>query len=119
MVLQHINYKMPIYKDCTLGELLFISISSFLSLSISLFFITKILFGLGCIGFAIGILLIVPVTRFLCGRLQTVKYGKPYGYYHHLFLRKVHKSFLLNFFVKIRFLVREGKWSVRRQPSNN
>lgn len=119
MILQHINYKMPIYKDCTLGELLFIGISTFLSLSISLFIVTKIILGMGCIGFAMGILLIVPVTRFLCGRLQTVKYGKPYGYYHHLFLSKAHKSFLLNYFLKIKFVEREGKWSIRRQHSNN
>lgn len=110
MILNHINYKMPIYKDCTFGELMFVGGCTFLILSTTLSLLTKLLFGIAGVGLAIAFLVLVHTTRFLLGRLQKVKYGKPYGFYRQLLLKKVANNFNL----KLPFVIREGKWSVRR-----
>lgn len=114
MILPHINHKMPIYKDCTLGELLTIGTLVFLSLSMTLSLLTKCLLGFAWIGFSIAILALVHVTRFLCGKLQKIKYGKPYGYYQQLFMKKTQNTFLKTI-IKMPFVTRRSKWSVRRK----
>jgi conjugative transfer region protein (TIGR03750 family) len=106
MVLNHINHKMPIYKDCTLGEMMVVGIFAFLIMSLVLSFLTFLFFGFAWIGFAISILSLVHVTRFLLGRLQKIKYGKPYGYYKQLILKK-------QSFIPLPYVQREGKWSVK------
>jgi len=97
---------MPIYKDCTLGEMLFVGGIAFITMSSIFSTLSSIFIGLAWIGFALSILLLVHVTRFLLGQLQKIKYGKPYGYYRQLILKK------LNFHP---YVVREDKWSVRRE----
>lgn len=114
MILNMINHKMPIYKDCTLGEMLFVGGLTFLTLSITLSLLTKLLFDFAWIGFALSILLLVHTSRFLLGRLQKVKYGKPHGYYQQLLLKNLQKSFLLQSLLKHSYVQRCGKWSVRR-----
>lgn len=115
MILNHVNHKMPIYKDCTLGEMLFVGICTFLALSIILSLITKLIFGFAWIGFAIAILALVHATRLLLGRLQKVKYGKPYGYYRQLLLKKLQRNVFFQSFLKLPYIQRQGKWSVRRK----
>jgi conjugative transfer region protein (TIGR03750 family) len=105
---------MPIYKDCTLGEMLFVGGCALFLLGTILSLITKFLLGFAWIGLTLAILSLVHVTRFLLGRLQKVKYGKPYGYYQQLFLRHLQKNSFLNSFLKLPFVQRHGKWSVRR-----
>jgi conjugative transfer region protein (TIGR03750 family) len=105
---------MPIYKDCTLGELLIVTAIVFLVLNITLGLVTKIFTGFAWIGFAIAFLLTLHTTRFALGRLQKLKYGKPYGYYQQLFLIYCHQHALLKTVIPLPFLCREGKWSVRR-----
>jgi conjugative transfer region protein (TIGR03750 family) len=107
MILNHVNYKMPIYKDCTLGEMMFVGIFAFLLMSLILSFLTFLFFDFAWIGFALSILSLVHVTRFLLGCLQKIKYGKPYGYYRQLILKNQP-------FFKLPYVQREGKWSVRR-----
>ena len=107
MILNHINHKMPIYKDCTLGEMMVVGAFAFICLSTVLSLLTFLFFDFAWIGFAISILSLVHITRFLLGRLQKIKYGKPYGYYKHLMLKK--QSFL-----KLPYLKRQGKWSVKK-----
>lgn len=114
MVLNHINYKMPIYKDCTLGELMFVGAANLVILGITLSLLTKLLFGIAWIGIALTLLSLVHATRFLLGRLQKVKYGKPYGYYKQLLLKKIQQHSIFKSIFKIAFVQREGKWSVRR-----
>lgn len=114
MILNQINYKMPIYKDCTLGEILFVGLVTFLTLSTGLSLLTKILFGYGIIGFSISVLSMVHITRFLLGRLQKLKYGKPYGYYHQLLFKKLQTHYLFQSILKLPYIQRQGKWSVRR-----
>lgn len=114
MILNHINHKMPIYKDCTLGELMFVGGCTLVTLSIGLSLITKILLGFAWIGFVITILSLVHVTRFLLGRLQKIKYGKPYGYYQQLLFKKLQKNFIFHSLLKLSYVQRQGKWSVRR-----
>ncbi len=113
MILNHINQKMPIYKDCTLAELLVVGTVLLFGTCVPLFLLTHFMLGFGWIGLALSILLLVPLTRFSLGRLQKIKFGKPYGYYQQLFLKKLHYSFL-GTFLKVPFLQQQGKWSVRR-----
>ena len=98
---------MPIYKDCTLGEMMVVGTFAFLIMSLVLSFLTFLFIGFAWIGFAISILSLVHVTRFLLGRLQKIKYGKPYGYYKQLILKKQN-------FIKLPYVQRHGKWSVKK-----
>jgi len=113
-MLNHINHKMPIYKDCTLFELLMVTISYLLAVGSFLSLFTWLLLGYASIGCAITLLSMVHVSRFLLGRLQKIKYGKPYGYYQHLFLKKMAGIPVISAFWQSPWVLREGRWSVRR-----
>jgi conjugative transfer region protein (TIGR03750 family) len=106
MILNHVNHKMPIYKDCTLGEMLVVGGINFTVMSTIFSLLTSIFIGFAWIGFALSILLLVHATRFCLGRLQKIKYGKPYGYYRQWFLKKfnLHPC-----------VIHQIKWSVRRE----
>jgi conjugative transfer region protein (TIGR03750 family) len=110
MILHEINYKMPIYRDCTLGEILSIGTCVFLAEIIVFAFLTKLLFGYAAIGVVITFITFFHVTKFSLNQLQKVKYGKPYGYYKHLLVKKSIEFGLLS----NRYLTRKCKWSVRR-----
>ena len=114
MILNHIHHKMPIYKDCTLGELLGVGVFVFLSLSGVLSVTAHLLFGFAWVGFAGAILLLVPITRLLLSGLQKIKYGKPYGYYQQWVLKQLQHTVVLRVFLKLPYMQRQGKWSVRR-----
>lgn len=110
MILHEINYKMPIYRDCTLGEILSIGTVVFLAEIIVFACLTKLLFGYAAIGVAITFISFFHITKFSLNQLQKVKYGKPYGYYKHLLVKKlIELGFLSD-----RYLARKCKWSVRR-----
>jgi conjugative transfer region protein (TIGR03750 family) len=110
MILHEINYKMPIYKSCTLGEMLAVGACVFIIESITLLILTRLLFNLASIGFAITMLSFFHISKYLLGRLEKVKYGKPQGYYKHSLIKKISAIGLL----KCRYLTRQGRWSVRR-----
>jgi conjugative transfer region protein (TIGR03750 family) len=114
MILNHINNKMPIYKDCTFGELLILGGASLITMGITFSLISRLLLGYTWIGFALTILLLVPTIRLLTGRLQRVKFGKPYGYYQQLFIKRLSQFSFLQSILPMAFVQREGKWSVRR-----
>lgn len=114
-MLNCINHKMPIYKDCTLLELLLVSTGYLVVMGIFLSLLTWMLWGYFLIGFALTLFSMVHATRFLLGRLQRVKYGKPYGYYQQLFLKKLFEKAWINAYWQSPWVVREGKWSVRRR----
>lgn len=114
MVLNHINYKMPIYKDCTLFELLMVSGTYLVLGGIVFSFITWLLIGYASIGMALVLITLLHMTRFLLGRLQRLKYGKPYGYYQQWFLKHLTQNVVLSFLWKTRLVNRSGLWSVRR-----
>lgn len=113
MVLSEINHKMPIYKDCTLGEVILVSLVTIIVLVTTLSILTKSLFGYGAIGCVIALALFIHTSRFILGRLQKLKFGKPYGYYQHLLLKKISHSTLAGI-ISVPFVQRQGKWSVRR-----
>lgn len=114
MILNHVNYKMAIYRDCTLGEILFVGSCTLITLSVGLSVITKLIFSFAWIGLTISILALVHITRFFLGRLQKIKYGKPHGYYQQLLLKKLQKNLILQSFLRLSYVQRKGKWSVRR-----
>ena len=114
MLLNHINHKMPIYKDCTLFELLVVSCGYLALGSIILSIISKLLTGYACIGFALVLMTLVHITRFFLGRLQRLKYGKPYGYYQQLFLKKLAQNSVIRTLWKSQRMTRIGRWSARR-----
>src|SRR5579872_3590056 len=94
-MLNHINHKMPIYKDCTIGEVMAVAISSLIVLTLGLSLCTKILFGYVWPGYLIASALFFFVTKFMLSRLQKLKYGKPYGYYQHLLIKKLSENGLI------------------------
>ncbi len=114
MLLNLINHKMPIYKDCTLFELLIVSCGYLILGGISLSLLSWLLTGFASIGFALILITLVHSTRFLLGRLQRLKYGKPYGYYQQLFLKQVMQTSWLGSLWKTRLITRTGRWSIRR-----
>lgn len=113
MLINNINFKMSVYRDCTLVEMMMVGGLVLLTSTILFFLITRGLFGYGSIGVALSLILLVPFTRLLLGQLQKLKYGKPYGYYQQLFVKTILKMNLISAI----YLIREGKWSVRRYQS--
>lgn len=113
-MLNHVNHKMPIYKDCTLFELMTVSIAWLVVAGLFLSLLTKLVFGYAMIGVALTLLSMVHAIRLLLSRLQKVKYGKPYGYYQHLFLKKLAEISWMGEFWQSPWVLRVGKWSVRR-----
>src|SRR5262245_22045755 len=112
-MLNHINYKMPIYRDCTLVEVMAVAITSYLLLIVILSLLTKLIVGYLWPGYLLASALFVFVTKAVLSKLQKLKYGKPYGYYQHLFIKKLSDCGL----IKSPFITRKGKWSVRRYLS--
>ncbi len=109
-MLNNINHKMPIYKDCTLGEVVAIAAASLIGLTLIFSLLTKICFGYVWPGYLIASALFFFVTKLLLSKLQKLKYGKPYGYYQHLLIKKLSTSGL----IQSNFITRLGRWSVRR-----
>jgi conjugative transfer region protein (TIGR03750 family) len=109
-MLTHINHKMAIYKECTLGEVILVSVASFLGLTFIFSLCTKIMLGYLWPGYLIATALFFFVTQGLLSQLQKWKYGKPYGYYQHLLLKKLSKAQL----IESPYITRVGRWSVRR-----
>lgn len=109
-MLNHINHKMSIYKDCTLGEVMTITIASFVILTLGLSIFSKLFLGYVWPGYLSASALFVFVTRFVLSKLQKMKYGKPYGYYQHWMIRKLIEYGI----IRGVYLTRIGKWSVRR-----
>jgi len=114
MILNHINHKMPIYKDCTLGEMLFVGLFAFIVLFTSLTLISWLIIGYWYIGLLLSVFSLVHVTRFLLSKLQKMKAGKPYGYYQQLILKKLSGHKLFKNLIPLPYIQRIGKWSVRR-----
>lgn len=109
MLLNEINYKMSVYKDCSLNELLFVGSIVFITESLALSFLTRILIGYFSIGVVLTFLSFFHITKFVLLRLQKIKYGKPHGYYKHLLIKK-----LISYGLCQQYVTRTGKWSVRR-----
>jgi conjugative transfer region protein (TIGR03750 family) len=109
-MLNSINHKMPIYKDCTLGEVMVTAVTSLLGLTIVLSLLSKLLLGYFWPGYLLASGLFFFITKLLLSKLQKLKYGKPHGYYQHLAIKKLSESGL----IKSRYLIRVGRWSVRR-----
>lgn len=110
MILQEINHKMPIYKDCTLGEMLGVGAIVFFSEMLVLSLLSRFLCGFAAIGIALTLLSFFHITKYSLSQLQKVKYGKPYGYYKHLILKKLAERG----YIQSKYIIRIGKWSVRR-----
>lgn len=109
-MLNNINHKMAIYKDCTLVELMVTAISVLITLTILFSFITQLLFGYLWPGYLLASALFFIVTRFCLSLLHKLKYGKPYGYYQQRVVKKLSELGLIN----NNYVLRTGKWSVRR-----
>jgi conjugative transfer region protein (TIGR03750 family) len=112
-MLNHINHKMAIYKDCTIGEVIAVAIASFVALTLGLSLLTELMFGYVWPGYLIASALFLFVTKLILSKLQKLKYGKPYGYYQHLLIKKLSDMGIL----RSRYLTRLGRWSVRRFSS--
>ncbi len=109
-MLNNINYKMAIYKDCTIGEVVTVAITSLIILTIGFSICTKVLFGYVWPGYLIASLLFFFVTKIFLSKLQRLKYAKPYGYYQHLLIKKLSEAGLIH----TQYLTQLGRWSIRR-----
>jgi conjugative transfer region protein (TIGR03750 family) len=114
MILPEINQKMPIYRDCTLLEVMVVSFACIVTLMLLLVPTTIICFGYGWIGAVLALVLWVHTSKFFLARLQKLKFGKPYGYYQHVLLKTLSGSTFASW-LPIPFVQRCGKWSVRRK----
>ena len=110
MLLNEINHKMPIYKDCTLGEMLGVGAIVFLFEMIGLSIITWVVFGYASIGVALTFISFFHLTKAVLNQLQKVKYGKPHGYYQQRLVKKAAACGL----IRSLYLTRCGKWSIHR-----
>ena len=109
-MLNLINHKMPIYRGCTIGEVMAVATTSFITLTVGLSIFFKLIFGYVWPGYLLASGLFVFVTKFLLSKLQKLKYGKPYGYYQHFIIKKL----IALGIIRGIYLTRKGKWSVRR-----
>jgi conjugative transfer region protein (TIGR03750 family) len=114
MIFHHIHHKMPIYKDCTFMELMLVGSSYLVLGGILLSILTKLFLGYGSIGIAFILLTLIHATRFILGKLQRIKYGKPFGYYQQALLKKLSTFSLMTYFWSAPWITRQGCWSVRR-----
>lgn len=111
MILHEINHKMPIYKDCTLGEILLVGGLVFSTEAVFFSIVTRLFFGYAAIGVAITFISFFHITKVLLNQLQKVKYSKPHGYYKQWFVKKCTELRL----IQPLYITRCGKWSVRRK----
>ncbi len=109
-MLNNINYKMPIYRDCTLIELMTVAISTLVILTITLSLISKILIGYLWPGYILASALFFFITKLLLSKLQKLKYGKPHAFYQHL----INKKLIMLGLMQGKYITRIGRWSVRR-----
>ena len=108
MVLNEINHKMPIYRDCTLGEIILVGAMSLFIPLIILTVLCKLIFGFGFIGTSIAFISFYPLTKIMLTRLQKIKYGKPYAYFKHRLIKQLIEY---GFYKKL-FITKHQKWSV-------
>lgn len=113
-LLSDINHPMPVYRDCTLLEVIVVSVICLTVLLTVFVLLTTVLFGYGWIGCIVALMLWVHSSRLALSRLQKLKVGKPYGYYQQLWLKRFSQS-LLSPLLPIPYVQRIGKWTVRRK----
>ncbi len=111
MLLHDINHKMPIYKDCTLGEILLVGVLVFLIEVTLLSLLTWLFFHYAFIGVALTFISFFHLTKAFLSQLQKVKHGKPHGFYKQWLIKKLAELH----FIRPFYLTRSGKWSVRRK----
>lgn len=101
---------MPIYKDCTLGEILVVGALVFLT-EITIFaLLTWLILGYAFIGVALTFISFFHITKALLSQLQKIKYGKPHGFYRQRLIKTLSELNL----IRPVYLTRCGKWSIRR-----
>ena len=113
MICHHIHHKMPIYKDCTFLELMSVG-SLYLIVGGGLRLFNSAPVRLCRDWYGLNLLSLVHATRFFLGKLQQIKYGKPYGYYQHAFLKRLSSWPYIAYFWQAPWLQRQGRWSVNR-----
>ncbi len=113
MLLHDINHKMPIYKECTLGEMLGVGAMVFIVEMIVLSMVTWLLFGYASIGVALTFISFFHLTKTVLSQLQKMKYGKPYGHYQQWLVKKAADYGL----IRSLYLTRCGKWSIVRREA--
>jgi conjugative transfer region protein (TIGR03750 family) len=109
-MLNNINHKMAIYKNCTLVELMITAIATLCVLTLIFSIITKLMFGILWPGYLIASVLFFFVTKILLSKLEKLKYGKPYGFYQHSIIKNLSGIGIIH----SRYVIRVGRWSVRR-----
>jgi len=113
-MLNNINHKMPIYKNCTLFELMITTITTLTLLIIALSVLSKIFIGYLWPGFLLATIFFVFINKFMLNKLQQLKYEKPHAYHQQLVIKKLAIIGL----IYVPYVIRIGKWSVRRSVND-
>jgi conjugative transfer region protein (TIGR03750 family) len=111
MILNDINYKMTIYRDCTLSEILTVGALCLILPLIVLCTIFKLFTGYGVFGAVIVIIFFWPIFKGMINKLQKIKSGKPHSYFKHVLIKKLIQLGLYNEI----FIIKHQKWSVVRK----
>ena len=111
-LLDAIYAPLPIYKHCTLQEIIILG-SGVLGISLLLFPIaTFIICGSAWLGLVIALPLSFVLTRLAIGYLAHLKYGKPHGYYQQYLRGQLSRLGVY----RSPYITRVGRWSVGRNP---
>lgn len=108
--LNRLNYKMPIYRGCTFEEVLALGGFYFLITTPIAMIVLKVMLGITVPAIIIGLVLAILFTQLSTKFVEKFKDGKPYGYLSqslHIWLAKTGLKSSV-------YLMRQGKWSVRR-----
>jgi len=110
-LLDAIQAPLPIYRHCTLQEILFLG-CCVLGISLLLFpIMTLLLFASAWLGFAIALPLSFVLTRFAIGKLGRLKQGKPRGFCQ----QRARKRLAALGLYRSPCVERVGRWSIGRQ----
>jgi conjugative transfer region protein (TIGR03750 family) len=101
---------MPIYRDCSLVELMVVALGTLVFLTLIFSCLSKLLCGYVWPGYILASALFFFVTKLLLSRLQKIKVGKPPGFYQHLIIKKC----IERGFIRGKYITRVGRWAVRR-----
>jgi len=102
-----IQQPLPIYKQCTLQEIIILGSGILLISSLVFPLMTWLCCWSGMIGLALAFPLSFGFTRLAIGRLATLKQGKPHGFYQQTLRNRLARVGLY----RLPYVTRVGRWS--------
>jgi conjugative transfer region protein (TIGR03750 family) len=107
-LVNHINTPMPIFKGCTLMEIMVLGAISVISSIVILSMITLICWGTLLLGMVLGLFASFGVIHLAIARFARLKANKPAGFYRQWFLLYLARHHLC----PNPRIDRQGRWEV-------